>query len=110
MTETRLKVSVIVFIFIVVFCSVSAAFMSPSVAFAEASYSDVLDDLSKDESFSTTNYPFDSDDYSLSLIQIAESEDGELFVYVYQPSGKVKVSRCRRAQIFLNSRIISCAI
>ena len=104
MTETRLKVSVIVFIFIVVFCSVSAAFMSPSVAFAEASYSDVLDDLSKDESFSTTNYPFDSDDYSLSLIQIAESEDGELFVYVYQPSGKVKDFRASSINISMSPR------
>ena len=104
MTETRLKVSVIAFIFIVVFCSVSAAFMSPSVAFAEASYSDVLDDLSKDESFSTTNYPFDSDDYSLSLIQIAESEDGELFVYVYQPSGKVKDFRASSINISMSPR------
>ena len=104
MTETRLKVSVIVFIFLVVFCSVSAAFMSPSVAFAEASYSDVLDDLSKDESFSTTNYPFGSDDYSLSLIQIAESEDGELFVYVYQPSGKVKDFRASSINISMSPR------
>lgn len=50
-------------------------------------YSDVLDDLSKDASFNPDNYPAIADDYSLKVIQIAEGSDGELFVYVYQPSG-----------------------
>lgn len=55
-------------------------------AYAEtASYTDVLDDLRKDESFSPALYPEDADDYSLQVIQIAESQDKELFVYVYQP-------------------------
>ena len=53
-------------------------------------YSNVLDDLKKDVSFSTVNYPEKKDDYSLSVIQIAESTDKELFVYVYQPSGQAK--------------------
>ena len=54
---------------------------------AEASaYSDVMDDLRKDESFKAEDYPAISEDYSLKVIQIAESVNGELFIYVYQPS------------------------
>ena len=52
----------------------------------ETQYSNVLDDLKKDPSFNPEDYPADPVDYSLKVIQIAESEDGELFLYVYQPS------------------------
>lgn len=51
-------------------------------------YSDVLDDLKKDSMFDTKNYPVVSNDYSLKIIQLAESTNKELFVYVYQPCGK----------------------
>lgn len=62
------------------------------IAFAEeaTTYSGVLDDLQKDENFKVEDYPKDSNDNSLKVIQIAESENDELFVYVYQPSGSVK--------------------
>lgn len=53
-------------------------------------YSNVLDDLKKDSNFSESYYPEKTDDYSLQVIQIAESSDNELFVYVYQPSGQTK--------------------
>ncbi len=49
-------------------------------------YTSVLDDLKKDETFNIAMYPTNREDYSLQVIQIAESVDGELFVYVYQPS------------------------
>lgn len=59
----------------------------------EKTASGVLEDLSKDASFSASNYPSNAKDYSLSVMQLAESTDKELFVYVYQPSGdKVKAS------------------
>lgn len=55
--------------------------------------SGVIEDLSKDVSFNTENYPSNAKDYSLSVMQLAESTDKELFIYVYQPSGdKVKAS------------------
>lgn len=55
--------------------------------------SGVLEDLSKDVSFNTENYPSNAKDYSLSVMQLAESTDKELFIYVYQPSGdKVRAS------------------
>lgn len=61
-------------------------------AFAEEveEYSDVLDDLKKADNFSEDYYPYVSNDYSLQVIQLAESVNGELYVYVYQPSGQVK--------------------
>ena len=59
----------------------------------EKTASGVLEDLSKDDSFNAANYPSNAKNYSLSVIQLAESADKELFVYVYQPSGdKVKAS------------------
>ena len=55
--------------------------------------SGVIEDLSKDASFNVENYPSAAKDYSLQIIQLAESVDKELFVYVYQPSGdKVRAS------------------
>ncbi len=53
-------------------------------------YSDVLDDLQKDEKFNPEEYPAVDGDYSLQVIQIAESSAGELFVYVYQPAANSK--------------------
>ena len=59
----------------------------------EITYTEVLTDLQKDSSFNADNYPAKADDYSLQIIQLAESVNKELFVYVYQPSGdKVKAS------------------
>ena len=65
-----------------------------NVAFAEdKTASGVLEDLSKDASFNEANYPSNAKDYSLSVMQLAESTDKELFIYVYQPSGdKVRAS------------------
>lgn len=53
-------------------------------------YTDVLEDLKKDETFDVSLYPAVATDYSLQVIQIAESVGKELFVYVYQPSAGVK--------------------
>ena len=62
-----------------------------NVAFAEdKTATGALEDLSRDTSFNQDNYPTKTDDYSLQIIQLAESVDKELFVYVYQPSGKAK--------------------
>lgn len=46
---------------------------------------EVLRDLRKDKNFDETAYPYVKDDYGLYVIQIAESSNKELFVYVYQP-------------------------
>lgn len=54
------------------------------IASAETS-AEVLQDLRKDKDFNENDYPYVSDDYSLQVIQIAESSNKELFVYAYQP-------------------------
>lgn len=65
-------------------------FTLPTPIFAsdnQKEYSSVLIDLQKDTKFHIEDYPVVLEDYSLNVIQIAESTDKELFVYVYQPSG-----------------------
>ena len=56
--------------------------------YAATSYSDVLQDLRTDETFNPEDYPDNKDDNGLQVIQIAESTDRELLVYVYQPAAK----------------------
>lgn len=89
-TKYSLMVLLSVMLFAVIFFTCSGA----TIVFADTSvnivYTNVLDDLKKDSSFAITNYPQKTDDNSLQVIQIAESADKELFVYVYQPSGQYK--------------------
>lgn len=76
---------------IIIICALAILPTSNGVAFAATNvYSDVLEDLQKDESFDKNDYPINQTDYSLELIQIAESYSGELLVYVYQPSAGAK--------------------
>jgi len=53
-------------------------------------YSDVLYDLELDSGFKKDDYPLDETRIDMEVISLAESEDYELFVYVYQPSGTSK--------------------
>ncbi len=58
-------------------------------AFADISASNnILTDLQKDSKFNIYNYLDNSRDYSVQVIQIAESETGGLYVYTYQPCQK----------------------
>ena len=89
-TKTRL-VSIFLAFVLGVCAVITTAAQIPLVTRAESiTYSEVLDDLKKDKSFNSSNYPLETDDYSLQIIQLAESVNKELFVYVYQPSGKDK--------------------
>lgn len=75
-------VLIVAILFLISFGPAKIAYAADNV-----SGSDVLQDLHTDESFDESNYPSDSNDYSLKLIQIAETTEKELVVYVYQPSG-----------------------
>ena len=73
-----------------------ASLASVRAAPAEVTYTDVMSDLKKDESFKPEAYPADEKDFGLELVQLAESANGELFVYVYQPAGsKVTATEIR---------------
>lgn len=79
----------ILFLFVVIF----AFLCFPASVNAEAgekAYSGVMEDLEKDSNFDASLYPQVDNDYSLQIFQLAESSDKELFLYVYQPSGKTK--------------------
>ena len=78
--------------FVLGISAVITAAQVPVIAKAESTvtYTNVLEDLQRDSSFSKENYPEKATDYSLQIIQLAESSNKELFVYVYQPSGQLK--------------------
>ena len=59
-------------------------------------HSNVLDDLKKDSSFIEANYAADLDDHSMKVIQIAESDKKELFIYVYHPSNVDKDLKAKK--------------
>ena len=59
---------------------------SSAFAYTTVSSASVMSDLQKDVNFDSSDYPSNSSDYSIQLIQIAESTNKELFVYTYQPS------------------------
>lgn len=89
-TKTRL-VSIFLAFVLGICAVITTAAQTPLVARAESiTYSGVMEDLKKDTSFKPENYPSKTNDYSLQVIQLAESVNKELFVYVYQPSGKTK--------------------
>lgn len=75
--------------YLLAFCLLLSCFLftsAPVYADSQKEYSSVLADLQKDTTFKIEDYPVSAEDYSLQVIQIAESTDNELFVYVYQPS------------------------
>ena len=90
MSKAREKILSIIFAFVVVVCTVLTAVHTKHFETKAEEYSGVLQDLQKDESFQSGNYPLSENDYSLQLIQVAESTEKELFLYVYQPSGETK--------------------
>ena len=49
-------------------------------------YTDVMTDLQKDENFNPDDYPAVADNNTLFVITVAESENLQLFIYVYQPT------------------------
>ena len=71
-------------------------------ATSTTNYSGVLEDLQTDSNFDANTYIQNGADYSLQVIQIAESVDQRLFVYVYQPSGQVRNLRATSINISNN--------
>lgn len=90
MSKAREKILTMIFAFAIVVCTVLTAVHTKQFETKAEGYSGVLQDLQKDKSFQVENYPLIENDYSLRLIQVAESSEKELFLYVYQPSGEEK--------------------
>ena len=64
----------------------AAGVNSPAVYAEESKYSDVMVDLRSDPDFNASDYPKAADDRSIDVITVGESVNGELFIYVYNPS------------------------
>ena len=84
--QILLAILLTVFAFIALFSSWG---VSHYIAAAEEErvYSNVLDDLRKDPSFYEADYPADTSNHTIEIIQIAESTERDLFVYTYQRNG-----------------------
>lgn len=87
MKTARQYITAIIIVISLILSFISGAGFTFAAA-ATSTGSPVMDDLRQDVSFDPAAYPIKNDDYSLEVIQIAESTDGELLVYVYQPSGQ----------------------
>ena len=84
----KLKNKVIVVLTLILLLVAVIGYSAP-VVFAETTeYTDALEDLQKDSNFELSDYPDNSKNYSIEIIQIAESANGELFIYTYQPCQK----------------------
>ena len=102
--KQKAKINLLVYLLVVLIVfSAFTGFVYVGSARAESTYSDVLADLQMDENFDTALYPEIEDDYSLHVIQIAESTDDELLVYVYQPSGTSKDLRASSINIAIST-------
>lgn len=87
--KKRDKFSIIILILICLLTLITAIYPNiQKISHAEdtTTYSTAIEDLQKDENFNAESYPVNEKDRSLQVIQIAESINKELFVYVYQPS------------------------
>lgn len=94
--RTKIKLNQFFILLLIIFSLMISFVVSFSNSFqtcadSEIQYSNVIVDLSKDENFDMSQYPAKEDDYSLQVIQVAESVNGELFIYVYQPTAEIKV-------------------
>lgn len=82
---TLLAIALIISCFLTCFVPTTMQYVSASSIDIDTGYSDVMEDLQKDANFNADNYVVDVQDYTLKVIQIAESIEQELFIYVYQP-------------------------
>ena len=70
-----------------VFLAISLLLCSSITCYAsEYEANGVMADLTRDPMFSTADYEENATDYSIRVIQVAESNKGELYVYTFQPA------------------------
>lgn len=105
MKAKYIKLNLIV-VMLLLFATLITLFGGVGVTYAaETNYSNVLADLRKDSDFKISDYPAIADDYSLQVIQIAESTGGELFVYVYQPAAKERFLKATQVNMSLTDKM-----
>ena len=102
------KIIAFVFLFLLIFQLSLTCLTVSAEESGTTVYSNAINDLRRSTSFDTSLYPelriSDPDYYKLEVITIAESEDDELFVYVYQPSGQAGNLRAASIDISTSER------
>ena len=95
------------FIFIFIFQMGGGAVYRTAVsARAETSeVSSVIKDLTADKNFNFADYPEELYNFSIEVIQIAESEDGELLIYTYQPCQSAIKLICREVNMSFSDKL-----
>ena len=86
MVKIRYKIITCILAVLTLFACFSTVSIVANANDNTVEYTDVLVDLQKDENFKINDYPANANDNSLDVIQIAESVNKQLFIYVYQPS------------------------
>lgn len=86
MTDKQIRNKYVCVMIVCLLVALSAGGRCIPSAFADTGeYTSAITDLQKDATFNAADYPSNANDYSIQVIQIAESTRGELFVYTYQP-------------------------
>ena len=70
MSKAREKILTMIFAFAIAVCTIFSMVQISNLGAKAEGYSGVLQDLQKDKSFQTGNYPLNENDYSLQLIQV----------------------------------------
>ena len=86
MNKKKKIVSLLLFVCSIFVSLFTIGLTSASITSDSVQYTNVLDDLQKDNNFDSSNYIVDTTDNSLKVIQVGESDYNELFLYVYQPN------------------------
>ena len=79
---------------------------SPSFMVSAATtegYTSVLEDLTRDPHFNVGDYPSVPESNEIKIIHIGEGEDGELFIYTYQPGNETKHYKAKYINMSLQS-------
>ena len=82
------SLKIIIFAFLLSAATVFSGWVSLP-AFANVyGNTNVIKDLQRDATFNAEDYPDKADDYSIKVLQVAESDKNELYLYTYQPCQK----------------------
>lgn len=108
MTNINKRIAAVFAVLILCVCALFTSVM-PSLAYAAETetitYSNVLTDLQKDSNFKFGEYPTNNSDYSISVIQVAETTDGKLLIYSYQPCYETKPLPATKINMSLTNRM-----
>ncbi len=82
-----------------------AVYRTAVSARAESEASSVIKDLTADKSFNFSDYPEELYNFSIEVIQVAESKDGELLIYTYQPCQRAIKLVCSEVNMSFSDKL-----